>query len=98
MKPVLPYVHAYRDRHGHRRYYFRRKGFKKVALPGTPGSVEFMAAYTDAQKAIQAVPVGAGRHGAGSLGAAIRGYISSAAFVALAPTSKRVRRDILEGL
>lgn len=36
--------------------------------------------------------------GAGSLGAAVRGYISSAAFVALAPTSKRVRRDILEGL
>ena len=57
-----------------------------------------MAAYTDAQKAIQAVPAGTGRHGAGSLGAAVRGYISSAAFVALAPTSKRVRRDILEGL
>jgi integrase len=33
-----------------------------------------------------------------SLGAAVRGYISSAAFVALAPSSKRVRRDILEGL
>ena len=34
----LPYVQEYRDRHGKVRRYFRRPGYKRVALPGTPGS------------------------------------------------------------
>jgi hypothetical protein len=33
------------DRHGHVRHYFRRPGGKRLALPGLPGSNEFMAAY-----------------------------------------------------
>ena len=41
----LPYVQEYRDRHGKVRRYFRRPGYKRVALPGTPGSPLFMAAY-----------------------------------------------------
>jgi enterobacteria phage integrase len=40
----LKYVHAFRDRTGRMRYYFRRHG-KRSALPGLPGSSEFMAAY-----------------------------------------------------
>jgi hypothetical protein len=40
----LTYVHAFRDRMGCMRYYFRRHG-KRSALPGLPGSSEFMAAY-----------------------------------------------------
>ena len=40
----LKYVHAFRDRFGRMRYYFRRHG-KRTALPGLPGSGEFMAAY-----------------------------------------------------
>ena len=40
----LKYVHAFRDRMGRMRYYFRRHG-KRNALPGLPGSSEFMAAY-----------------------------------------------------
>jgi enterobacteria phage integrase len=40
----LKYVHAFRDRTGRMRYYFRRHG-KRCALPGLPGSSEFMAAY-----------------------------------------------------
>jgi hypothetical protein len=40
----LKYVHAFRDRLGRMRYYFRRHG-KRSALPGLPGSSEFMAAY-----------------------------------------------------
>jgi hypothetical protein len=42
----LKYVHAFRDRFGRMRYYFRRHG-KRTALPGLPGSSEFMAAYAD---------------------------------------------------
>ena len=41
----LAYVHEYRDRHGRIRRYFRRRGYKKVMLPGLPGSSEFMEAY-----------------------------------------------------
>ncbi len=40
----LKYVHAFRDRAGRMRYYFRRHG-KRTPLPGLPGSGEFMDAY-----------------------------------------------------
>jgi hypothetical protein len=40
----LKYVHAFRDRMGRMRYYFRRHG-KQTVLPGLPGSSEFMSAY-----------------------------------------------------
>lgn len=45
MPTLLPYVHRFKDRHGRIRHYFRRPGFKQVALPGEPGSAEFMSAY-----------------------------------------------------
>ncbi|RTL75837.1 MAG: integrase [Bradyrhizobiaceae bacterium] len=41
----LKYVHAFRDRAGRMRYYFRRKG-KRTPLPGLPGCSEFMDAYS----------------------------------------------------
>src|ERR1700731_1370113 len=41
----LPFVKKYRDRHGRMRFYYRPTG---AALPGKPGSAEFMAAYQDA--------------------------------------------------
>jgi hypothetical protein len=44
----LEYVHEYRDRHGKMRRYVRRPGSRRVALPGLPGSPEFMQAYQDA--------------------------------------------------
>lgn len=44
----LKYVKAFKDRHGKLRHYFRRKGYRVVALPGNIGSAEFMDAYTDA--------------------------------------------------
>jgi hypothetical protein len=44
----LKYVHAFRDRLGMARYYYRRAGFKTMPLPGLPGSDEFMGAYRSA--------------------------------------------------
>jgi integrase len=41
----LRYVDRFVDRHGHVRHYFRRPGGRRLALPGMPGSDEFMAAY-----------------------------------------------------
>ena len=79
----LDYVHEYRDRHGKLRRYFRRPGFKQVALPGLPGSDEFMTAY---QLALAGQPprveIGAGRTKPGTVNAAIVGYYNSLAFAA----------------
>jgi hypothetical protein len=44
----LKYVQGLVDRHGHPRFYFRRPGFARVTLPGSPWSKEFMEAYQQA--------------------------------------------------
>ena len=93
----LDYVHEYCDRHGKLRRYFRRPGFKRIALPGAPGSDEFMTAY---QLALAGQPprveIGAGRTKLGTVNAAIVGYYSSLAFHSLAPGTQKMRRAILE--
>ena len=80
----LQYVHRFRDRHGRMRHYFRRDGFPRVALPGLPGSAEFMAAY-QAALAGAPLPIGAGRTQPGSLSALVVAYYGSAEFKALSP-------------
>jgi integrase len=88
--------HSYVDRHGVARFYFRRAGVKKIPLPGLPGSNEFMTEYQKAVGNAPRIEIGAGRVASGSIGAAIAGYLSSAAFGALSNSSKKVRRRILE--
>src|SRR5215471_19193281 len=84
----LRYVNEYRDRHGKVRRYFRRPGSRAIALPGLPGSIEFMAAY-QAALAIKAPPPPSSRHViAGSLAAVVAGYLHSAEFSNLSPTSQ----------
>jgi hypothetical protein len=39
------FVKAYVDRHGHPRYYVRRRGYPRTALHGLPNSPSFMAEY-----------------------------------------------------
>ncbi len=71
------YVKAY-DRRGTWFYYFRRKGFASVRLPGKPWSPEFMAAYALALEGQKVgLPVAAGRCAAGSTEAAILSYLAS---------------------
>lgn len=53
------YVHGFVDRHGKSRFYFRRPGFKQVALPGLPRSPGFMAAYEAALADAPRVEIGA---------------------------------------
>jgi hypothetical protein len=60
------YVHGYLDRHGKSRWYFRRPGFKKTALPGLPWSPAFMAAY-EAASAGQAIDIGASKTKPGTI-------------------------------
>jgi hypothetical protein len=97
----LKYVKAYIDRLGKARHYLRKPGIKSIALPGLPGSAEFMNAY----QALIAIPgidsrvqIGASRTRAGSISSMIAGYLASAKFSALAPTSKAQYQRFLESL
>jgi integrase len=92
-----PYVHAFTDRHGKARFYFRRRGYQRSALPGLPYSPEFMEAYQQALAGAPAI-IGASRTIAGTVSAAIVGYLASAHFHNLAPASQRHYRRIFERL
>ena len=53
----LKYVNAFANRRRKNervRYYFRRRGFKAIPLPGLPGSEEFMTGY---QMALADIPL-----------------------------------------
>jgi integrase len=97
MRRLPRYVHAFIDRHGRGRYYFRKAGHRKVALPGLPFSTEFMDAYEAANEGAPRIEVGAKRSKPGSVAAAVAGYFSSASFASgLAPTTRNTRKRILE--
>jgi len=78
----LPYVHEYRDRHGKLRRYVRRPGLRRVALPGLPGSPEFMQAYQDAMSGPALRPRAAK---AGTLAALAAEFFASTEFANLKP-------------
>ncbi len=93
----LQHINSYRDRHGKLRYYFRRAGFKKVALPGLPGSAEFMAAYQSALSSGTAPSeIGASRTKPWTVAFAVAGYFASRAYDGLAAATKSIRRGVLE--
>ena len=88
-----------RDRHGNVRIYYRRKGFRKVRLQGTPWTPEFMAAY-DAAKKIAAPPQGViARPTLPNTWSwlCLSYFEESAEYKHLDPRTQRVRRLILEG-
>lgn len=92
----LKFVHAFRDRHGRQRYYFRRHG-QRIPLPGVPGSDEFMSAY---RQVLDGAPtkaeIGANRTKPGTIAAAVVAYFNSAVFQSLAESTKATYRGILE--
>jgi hypothetical protein len=94
----LRFVDHYRDRHGKLRHYFRRPDCKRIALPGLPGSAEFMEAYAAALAGMTEprIQIGAARTRPGSVAAAVALYLGSIDFGSLAPTTQRDRRLILE--
>jgi hypothetical protein len=96
-KLPLRYVNEYLDVRGKVRRYFRRRGQKKVPLPGLPGSEEFMRAYQAALSQSAPLEIGASRTAAGTIDALIVAYFKSDAFTkALAPETQRMRRNILD--
>jgi len=92
----LKYVHAFRDRMGRMRYYFRRYG-KRSALPGLPGSSEFMAAYAaqlnNSSRQAEHRPTAA----PGTFAALAIRYYGSPQFQSLSATSRINYRRVIDG-
>jgi integrase len=86
------------DRHGNVRIYFRRKGERKIRLKEVPGTAAFDAEYKRAFSG-EALPVSPSRHGAampGTMSWLCQQYYASAKFQSLAPSTRKVRRAILD--
>jgi hypothetical protein len=98
----LEFVQAFIDRHGRVRHYFRRRGFKRIPLPGRPGSEEFMAAYRQALGAdAPRIEIAASRTIGGTVNSVVAAYLdgspqSTSPFKTLAKETQRTRRHILE--
>lgn len=98
VKCTIPFVDAYRDRHGKPRYYFRRnRKSKRVKLPGEPGSREFIAAYDAAMKGAPA-RVTPPEPKDGTLDKLRELYYASAEFKNLAESTRRETRYVIDAL
>jgi hypothetical protein len=95
MRHPPKYVQAFIDRNGKPRFYFRRPGFKSVPLPGLPWSPQFMEVYESALSG-QPLQIGASKTKPGTVSAAIVSYYYDQSFLALAPSTQRPLRGILE--
>ena len=90
----LKYVKRYRDRAFVWRHYFRRRGRNYGALPGEPGSAEFMEAYA---AFMNSKPEPSGKK-PGTFGHLITRYYASVNFTNLKPSSQRGYKSALEPL
>lgn len=92
----LPYVQSFTDRHGHLRHYYRNRGVR-AALPGLPGSSEFMAAYAEANdRAAKPVKPAEARTKPRSINHLSVLYYGSADFLSLAPSTQRAYRGVID--
>ena len=89
-----PYCQGFEDRHGKARWYLRKPGLPRTALPGLPWSPEFMAAYEDALKG-EPAQVGAKKSRPGTIDALVASYYQTADFAGLRPSTKTTYRGII---
>jgi integrase/recombinase XerD len=95
----LKYVVEDQDRHGNIRRYFRRKGQRKIRLPGLPGSDEFMEAYRAALATTGKTQQERNmRTAAGSFGYVCLNYYASPTFKALDPSTRHQRSYFLDSI
>jgi integrase len=92
----LKYVQAYIDHGGNPRHYFRKRGRPLVALPGLPGSAEFMSVYQSACSDTIVRTVETKAHG--TMAWLIRQFCKSSKFQNLKPSSQRVYRIALDAI
>jgi hypothetical protein len=93
----LPFIHRYRDRHGHERFYFRRKGFPKVTLPH-PDSEHFLEAYRKASTPNEPPATKRVLLTKGSLALLCHEYRNSADFLQLAVSTRREMGYVIDNL
>ena len=83
------------NRHGKTVWYFRRPGEQRVRLPNEYNSAEYIAAYEAALAGKPTKPVAAS---SASLAWLVDRYKESAKFASLAPSTRRLRDNILKKL
>ena len=92
----LRYVHAFVDRHGRARHYFRWRGQRwPLPAPGEPG---FLAAYEACKTRIASPPPPSVRFLPGSLGWAIEQFLASPEYARRAAATKATDRRIFDEL
>jgi integrase len=96
MRRPPKFVQGFIDRHGKPRFYFRRAGFKSVALPGLPWSPEFMAAY-ELALARHPITIGTSRVLPGSIRALAVSYFGSNAFRSMSAITQTDYRHAIDG-
>jgi integrase len=95
MRRSPKYVHGFIDRHGKPRFYFRRRGFKKLPLPGLPWSPEFMSVY-EAALAGQPLEIGSRRVKPGTMRALAVSFFNSSGFRSMKPITQATYRNIIK--
>ena len=97
----LRYVHAFVDKTGRARYYFRYRG-KRWALPGEPGTSEFTERYDALRRECSTVkPANNVAFGPGTVGFVIEKYLASGSkfgFLKNASGTQRLYRRTLDRL
>jgi integrase len=97
VKLNLPYVHGPKNRFGRKYLSFRKKGFRRVRLPGSPGSPAFMKVYLECILASE-VMQSANKHRikAGSVFALVREFYKTKVYLALAASTQKTYNNTLE--
>ena len=90
-----PYVSSFRDRHGKRRWRFRRKGYTTQYLHAPYGTKEFEREYAACLEA-EPIRIGANRARPGSVSDVIARYYADTAFLDLEEATQTVYRGVLE--
>ncbi len=96
MTRLPKYVQGFVDHTGAPRHYIRRKGYPRTALPGTPWSPTFMAAYKEAMAQQDVTPTKVAGVRPGSLRALAVSWMSSPTFSTLSDNSKISYRGVIE--
>jgi enterobacteria phage integrase len=91
----LRFIHAFVDRTGRARFYFRRHG-KRTPLPGLPGSREFMDAYAACLDGEAPPHTRRPVPATGSLAALAVLYFGSPQYQSLSPTSRTNYRRVID--
>ena len=95
MTKRLAYVSSFPDRHGKRRYRFRRKGYQTHYFREPFGTKAFEREYAACLEA-EAAPVGTGKIKPGSVADVIGRYYADNGFLDLRPATQAVYRGVLE--